>query len=216
MKTSIILTFASSFLAFRSIVADDDLYITCGSAIKLAHTERNGGTYYLNSGGHRINAGSGQQLVTSSPDSNQASSLWLVKEADNAAVCTPGKPIAFGTKIRLTHVETGTNLHSHAVRSPLSNQQEITAYGQDGAGDSGDNWIVNPARGSENYWKAGAEVFIQHVDTGKFLGCSEQAKFTRNNCGRNCPVMNHLEAFGRDRKDDFSKWSSDIGIFLSI
>ena len=202
---------------FTSITTriDDDAYVTCGSAIKLSHTEKNN-KYFLNSGGHRINAGSGQQLVTSSPDSNQASSLWIIKEGDSADVCTPGKPILFGTKIRLSHVETGANLHSHNVRSPLSNQQEITAYGQEGSGDRGDNWIVNPARGSEKYWKRGADVHIQHADTGKYLGCTEQAKFSRNNCGRNCPVMDHLEIFGRDRKDDFTKWSSDVGVFLSI
>jgi dolichyl-phosphate-mannose--protein O-mannosyl transferase len=194
----------------------DENYVTCGSAIKLAKTEKKGGKYYLNSGGHRINAGSGQQLVTASPTSDSRSSLWVIREADKAATCTPGKPIAFGTKIRLTHMETGANLHSHNVRSPLTSQQEITAYGSEGEGDTGDNWIVNPARGSDKYWTRESEVFIQHVDTGKFLGCSEQATFSRNNCGRNCPVMNHLEAFGRDGKDEFTKWSTDIGIFLSV
>ena len=114
------------------------------------------------------------------------------------------------------HVDTNSNLHSHNVRSPLSNQQEITGYGNEGEGDSGDDWVVNPVKGSERFWLRGDEVFLEHKDTGKFLGCSDQAKFTRNNCGRNCPVMNHLEAFGRDGKDSFTRWSTELGIYLSL
>lgn len=217
MKLSTIFTVAASAVLCQSVSAynDDTERVTCGSAIKLSHNEK-ANKYYLNSGGHRINAGSGQQLVTASPHSNESSSLWLIKEADGATPCPPGKPVPFGTKIRLVHVETGANLHSHNVRSPLSNQQEITAYGDEGKGDSGDDWIVNPARGSGQFWMRGEKVYIQHADTGKYLGCTEQAQFSRGNCGRSCPVMNHLEAFGRNGKDTFTTWSTELGVYLSI
>ena len=128
--------------------------------------------------------------------------------------CVTGDKIAFGSRIRLTHLDTGGNLHSHHVRSPLSNQQEVTAYGENGEGDNGDDWVVNPTRSRDNFWLRGQEVVLQHYETQKYLGCSEQARFTRGNCGRNCPVMNHLEIFGRKEKDAFVTWQSDVGIFL--
>jgi dolichyl-phosphate-mannose--protein O-mannosyl transferase len=92
----------------------------------------------------------------------------------------------------LTHLRTGANLHSHNVRSPLSSQFEVSGYGGEGEGDGGDDWIINPVRGSGTHWKRDEEVVIQHVDTSHYLGCTEQAQFTRQNCGHNCPVMNHL------------------------
>jgi len=130
--------------------------------------------------------------------------------------CTTGEKIALGgTKIRLTHLETGCNLHSHNVRSPLSSQQEITAYGADGQGDGGDDWVLYPVSGvSDKYWRKDQEINLRHDQTGKFLGCTEQARFTRNNCGHNCPVMNHLEVFGRGEKDGHIKWKTSIGVFL--
>lgn len=45
--------------------------------------------------------------------------------------------------LRLEHVKTKMNLHSHLFTSPLSGNQEISAYGDaKGEGDSGDNWTV--------------------------------------------------------------------------
>lgn len=205
-----------SFFLHIQIIIDSE-FVTCGSAIKLSHTERNGAEYFLSSGGHRINAGSGQQLVTSSPHKNDSSTLWLIREGHGMEPCEPGSKIAYGSKIRLSHVDTGANLHSHHVRSPLSQQQEVTAFGEDGEGDAGDDWIVNAVRsgyGSDTHWKKDTEVFIQHDATRKHLGCTEQAKFSMNNCGRQCPVMNHLEVFGRQEKDAFTKWKTNVGIFI--
>mmetsp|Transcript_5097 Transcript_5097/g.7774 ORF Transcript_5097/g.7774 Transcript_5097/m.7774 type:complete len:222 (-) Transcript_5097:166-831(-) len=219
MKSPSLLQVSAALLALSNnhmlVSADDDSdFVTCGSAIKLTHREKSGKNYYLSSGPHRINAGSGQQLVTSSPNKGEASTLWIIKEGHNADPCEPGSKIPFGTKIRLTHAGTGLNLHSHHAKSPLSSQQEVTAYGGDGEGDHGDDWIVNPAQGSSNYWKKDNEVFITHDGTRQHLGSSEQAQFGLNNCGRQCPVMDHLEVFGRKEKDSFVKWKTSMGVFL--
>jgi len=51
--------------------------------------------------------------------------------------CERGSPVACGQEIRLQHLTTGKNLHSHHFSSPLSSQQEISAFGEEGEGDTG-------------------------------------------------------------------------------
>lgn len=70
-------------------------------------------------------------------------SLWLIKEGMNAEQCVIGKPIACNDIIRLEHVQTKKNLHSHLFRAPLSGNQEVSGFGDEfGNGDTGDNWQV--------------------------------------------------------------------------
>ena len=144
--------------------------------------------------------------------------LWLIKEADGETPCKTGEKILTGTKIRLMHLNTGANLHSHNVRSPLSNQQEVTGFGEGGEGDRGDDWTVladDVKRRGTTYWEKDQVVYFRHADTDKFLGCAKDAQFTRQNCGHNCPMMNHLEIFGRTKPDAFTEWKAETGIFLS-
>lgn len=208
---SILLTITTVYHASAKEETD---YITCGSAIKISHIENDGKEYVLSSNTHRMNAGSGQQLVTSSPHLHKTSALWLIQEGHGKEPCTAGDKIPYGTRMRLMHLNTESNLHSHDVRSPLSNQQEVTAYGSTGNGDTGDDWIVQPSRGSSTYWEKDQFVHFQHADTGMFLGSTTQAQFTSRNCGHNCPVMDHLEVFGRKSKDIFTKWKSSVGVYL--
>merc|ERR1712039_814903 len=56
--------------------------------------------------------------------------------------CDRGIPVECGQKIRLEHLTTARNLHSHHFSSPLSNSQEVSAFGDDGDGDTGDVWTV--------------------------------------------------------------------------
>jgi hypothetical protein len=51
--------------------------------------------------------------------------------------CKIGSRIRTGATIRIQHLKTGRYLHSHLHRSPLSNQQEVSAYGEGGKGDTG-------------------------------------------------------------------------------
>ena len=66
--------------------------------------------------------------------------------------------MACGQKLRLEHLTTNRltsllrllltsslfsrNLHSHHFSSPLTNQQEVSAFGEMGEGDTGDVWKV--------------------------------------------------------------------------
>ena len=71
------------------------------------------------------------------------------------------------------------NLHSHNVQSVLSQQQEVTAFGQgDGKGDGGDDWYVIC---HSDYWKRDDMVQLRHKDTGKFLGTASHLVFNQQN-----------------------------------
>ena len=50
-----------------------------------------------------------------------------VKEADGALPCEAGEAMACGSVVRLEHVATGKNLHSHLFKSPLSRAQEVSS-----------------------------------------------------------------------------------------
>ena len=73
--------------------------------------------------------GSGQQIVTCHRNRDEVGGLWAIKEGDytddneveqSDKMCKTGEPIKCNDLIRLEHVETGKNLHSHDVRSPIS------------------------------------------------------------------------------------------------
>lgn len=204
---------------FSITTADEEDAITCGSAIKLTQSET---SYFLNSEEKQLGNGSGQQIVTFIADAASHNTLWLVRPADHdessseypeTASCRLASTVKCGDIIRLTHLRTNRNLHSHLVESVLSRQQEVTCYGVgDGLGDTGDNWKVE-CKGS--YWKRGLPVRLLHVDTHKYLGTSKQTEFNQNTCGRNCPIMNHLEAFGRGSADANTLLKAEHGIYVS-
>ena len=73
-------------------------------------------------------------------------------------------------QIRMMHVNTRRNLHSHVYSSHLSNGQEVSAYGENGIGDHGDDWIVTCSTG---HWKRDGEVRFKHVQVRVFGGRGE-------------------------------------------
>jgi len=216
-------------LLIQQNIGDDDLAIGCGSVIKLSSPQRGSdASYHLYSDDMQMHGGSGQQIVTfAKDDPSSIKTLWQVRPKhhneegreyptqDNDDTCTKvAEPVKCGSIIRLTHMGTKTNLHSHGVKSPLSKQQEVTSYGQgDGKGDNGDNWLVEC---TGTYWLRKHPVRLQHIDTKGYLGASRQAVFNQNNCGGGCPIMNHLEAFGRKTKDELSVLEADLGVYLHV
>jgi dolichyl-phosphate-mannose--protein O-mannosyl transferase len=131
------------------------------------------------------------------------------------ASCQLAEPIKCGTVIRLTHTDTKRNLHSHGVESVLSRQQEVSCFGSgDGKGDGGDDWKVECANPNAKYWKRNSSVRMKHIDTGKYLGTYRKLEFNHETCGHNCPIMNHLEAFGRASVDSYTLLTVEQGIHL--
>lgn len=57
--------------------------------------------------------------------------------------CPQGTPIKKGTAVRLQHVATRRWLHSHHFASPITNNQEVSAFGDDEHTDEGDVWVVH-------------------------------------------------------------------------
>lgn len=197
---------------------DDEKYVTCGSAIKLTHVE-SGGKYYLNSDERQLQSGSGQQLVTAVQNNRSPKGLWQVREGHDAEICEVGTPVKCGQVIRLMHLETTANLHTHGIRSPISNQHEVTGFGQGGEGDAGDNWEVVCEAGrffgsGGDYWHRDQPVRLRGTGTKRFLGASSTVKFTEKNCGRGCPILNHLEVFARTQNDSYSQWKVELGVHL--
>lgn len=168
----------------------------------------------------QLNSGSGQQLVTAVQNNKTPNGLWLVKEAHGGERCEVGTRMQCGQTIRLMHVTTGNNLHTHGIKSPLSSQHEVTGFGNGGGdGDSGDNWKVvcdggGYSSSNAKYWYRNKPIMFQSVATGRFLGSSSTVKFNENNCGRNCPIMNHLEVFGRNSNDQYTQWKVELGVHL--
>ena len=100
--------------------------------------------------------------------------------------------------------------------SVLSRQQEITAYGQgDSQGDAGDNFVVQCSNPKSKYWNRHEPIRLLHVDTQKYLGTSSNLEFTVQNCGGNCPIMGHLEAFGRAQADAHGLLVVAQGVYVS-
>lgn len=199
---------------------DDEKHVTCGSAIKLTHVE-SGGKYFLNSDERQMQSGSGQQLVTAVQNKRSPNGLWQIREANDDKFCEAGKPVKCGQVIRLMHLETGSNLHTHGIRSPLSNQHEVSGFGEGGNGDSGDDWKVicqggGYLSGTSEYWNRDTPIQLKSVATNRYLGASSTVKFTEQNCGRGCPILNHLEVFGRTQNDSYSHWKVEQGVHLSI
>lgn len=120
------------------IVAVRQRYVTCGSVIKLLNTDYR---VRLHSHDVKYGTGSGQQSVTGTEVQEDVNSHWVIK-APTGKICSRGEIIKCGATIRLEHLATSKNLHSHFFSSPLSSNQEISCYGEEGEGDTGDHWQV--------------------------------------------------------------------------
>uniref|UniRef100_A0A672HPY6 Stromal cell-derived factor 2-like 1 n=1 Tax=Salarias fasciatus TaxID=181472 RepID=A0A672HPY6_SALFA len=113
-------------------------YVTCGSLVKLLNTRHN---VRLHSHDVKYGSGSGQQSVTGVENADDANSYWQIRGKPNRP-CQRGVAIKCGQAVRITHMKTGRNLHTHHFSSPLSNNQEVSAFGEHGEGDDLDVWTV--------------------------------------------------------------------------
>ena len=103
--------------------------MTCGSVIKLQNTYHR---VRLHSHDVKYGSGSGQQSVTGTDVKEDVNSHWAIRGPTKKENCARGEPIKCGQQLRLQHQSTLRNLHSHHFTSPLSNSQEVSAFGENG------------------------------------------------------------------------------------
>jgi dolichyl-phosphate-mannose--protein O-mannosyl transferase len=176
-------------------------HVTCGSTIKLTHAQTKA---KLHSHGIGYGSGSGQQSVTGFPESNDPGGYWQIF-GTVAEPCERGDDISDGQIIRLQHVNTRKWLHSHSAhRSPLTNNQEVSAHGDDAQSDAGDEWIFS-ADGAK-VWMRDEKIRLQHRQTNAWLSCSN-TKFQR-------PISGQSEVCGTSRQDANSIWKADQGVYF--
>jgi len=185
--------------------------LSYGSAIRISHVISQG--YELETRNIKIGGGSGQAAVTFTPPGE--GSLWLIKSYNGQAHIPSGlTSVTCGSKIRLEHTGSTKNLHTHNFKSPISGNQEVSAYGDDrGEGDDNDNWIVEC---EGKYWVKGGIFQLRNEVTGVYLSSSPEHNFnSRNGCGNGCPVSGHLEACAVRKPHSGTQFQAKVGIFLS-
>ncbi|MFO1448264.1 MAG: MIR domain-containing protein [Opitutaceae bacterium] len=112
-----------------------------------------------------------QQMVGGSAKRDHQS-IWLVKPGhDNQGNHLDGQAVSQGNVIRLEHVPTHRNLHSHNAPAPLTgpDQWEVTAFSHqaEGVGDGNDDWVVR--LNAPGQWMTGSLFRLRHVLTTRFL-----------------------------------------------
>ncbi len=157
---------------------------------------------------HKINygTGSGQQVVSAINDNNDPQSLWVLKEPFEESICTTGRRIACGQKVRLEHIVSGKNLHSDPeFKAPFSLRQEVSLFGSNGRGDSNDDWVLECPNDPQDYVKGETVLMLKHAETGKYLVTDNEHTFTQDNC-RNCPIIGQREVSVSINKGKPAQW----------
>lgn len=190
------------YMPFLNVIRARQIHhVTCGSALKLMNVHHK---VRLHSHDVKYGSGSGQQSVTAVETPDDHNSYWRIrgKMGDD---CTRGEAVVCGNTIRLTHLETGKNLHSHHFQSPLSHNQEVSAFGEEGAGDDGDNWVVVCPAG-EKYWRRDDKIRLKHVVTNTFL------HVTGDSYGR--PIYGQREVSTHPSTSELNFWKAHEGMFI--
>ncbi|MCL4119094.1 UNVERIFIED_CONTAM: hypothetical protein GTU68_019371 [Idotea baltica] len=146
--------------AFQSQLEGNSLFnasmpleLAIGAEVTLKNSRTGGG--YLHSHIHLYpeNNGARQQQITtySHKDFNNK---WLIKkwneEPGDWEDNEPVETVKNGDLIRLEHVPTGRNVHSHREPAPVTKRHfQVTGYGENGIGDINDVWRVEIVGGKE-------------------------------------------------------------------
>ena len=146
------------------------------------------------------------QAVTLKRGVDGAGSHWAVMGPEGRP-CTRGTPIKHGQTIRLLHAQTDKWLHSHAeYNSPLSNNQEVSGYGQgEEETNSADNWRVEVAGGG--VWMREKKVRLKHEDTSQYLHSTAQHQFGQ-------PIAGQREVCAHPAKSQKNEWRAMEGLYV--
>ncbi|ALC48451.1 tw [Drosophila busckii] len=144
--------------AFQSRLIGNSLYnasmprhVAYGALVTIKNHKTGGG--YLHSHSHLYPKGSGarQQQVTTYTHKDD-NNIWLIKPYNKQAL--PDKKLQLlrhGDLLRLEHLVTKRNLHSHSEAAPMTKKHlQVTGYGELGVGDANDVWRVLIVGGKAN------------------------------------------------------------------
>ena len=187
--------------------------ITYGSSLRIQNTITK---FYLSSFGMNWSSGSGLQIVTAVESDKDTNSLFTIKEGEGYAAKINGESVLCGEVIRLEHIATGKNLHSHAFKSFVTDSQEACAFGEDGQGDVNDNFRISCYKQKDNDIITGkTEFFLQHVPTEQYLYINyKTSMYNDRNC-RGCPIRGQREVSLTTKKDKQCLWKVMGGIIFS-
>ncbi|HVT73841.1 MAG TPA: MIR domain-containing protein [Lacunisphaera sp.] len=176
--------------------------ITYGCKIRLKHSAT---SLFLKSVAKNYihPAGSFQQIVGANALSD-SDAIWLVKGSDGSGTgYRAGETVNHGDIIRLEHVATAKNLHSHSKLSPLTRQQEVTAYsdGRPGIGDGNDNWRVD--LGVPGPWLENATMCLDFRSTARVLHSHSGYAHPALTAG-----LQEVTAYPRDDANDM--WQAEV------
>ncbi|XP_046848331.1 protein O-mannosyl-transferase 2-like isoform X2 [Xenia sp. Carnegie-2017] len=190
--------------AFQSTLKGNELYQTSlpehlayGSMITLKNNRPGGALLHSHHHLYPEEHPPTQQQVTgySHKDPNND---WLVKKSTESY--DPNAPVEYVKHldiIRLEHIPTKRNLHSHAQKSALTQHHyQVSCYGENGEGDSNDFWQIQIINGKDgDLVKTVKTVFrLIHVGTGCALygGTNTLPKWGWEQLEMTCnPVQTH-------------------------
>ncbi|XP_044181397.1 stromal cell-derived factor 2-like [Acropora millepora] len=188
------------FLTSPLLASSKDFkYVTCGSVLKLLNPKHN---VRLHSHEVKYGSGSGQQSVTGVENADDGNSYWAIRGKTDAP-CKRGNPIKCGSTLRLQHLATKRNLHSHYFQSPISHNQEVSAFGENGQGDEGDHWSVVC---KSKFWERQEKVRFKHSATKVYL------HITGEQFGR--PIQGQREVSGYSYPETGNEWKAMEGIYV--
>ncbi len=73
-------------------------------------------------------------MIVTTKNSDENDSLFIIKEGHGQPPKNTGEAILCGSIVRLEHVNTGKNLHSHKHNSFVTESQEVCGFGANGEG----------------------------------------------------------------------------------
>ena len=103
--------------------------------------------------------------------------------------------------IRLEHLNTHKFLHSHLHQSPLSGNQEVSAFAP---GDTGDHWKLEV----KGKWDRNEKFRLKHIDTGAYLSMTDK-KYGR-------PIPNQHEIMATKEKNADSFWFAAVRVLDGV
>eukprot|EP00730_Choanoeca_flexa_P014094 TRINITY_DN6033_c0_g1_i1.p1 TRINITY_DN6033_c0_g1~~TRINITY_DN6033_c0_g1_i1.p1 ORF type:complete len:773 (+),score=123.18 TRINITY_DN6033_c0_g1_i1:81-2321(+) len=124
------------------------LYLGYGSVVTIKHAQYAGAL--LHSHPHLFPKEYGQQQQVTGYLHKDDNNKWIIKAAhllsdqhDDYSLYNGSQLLRSGNRIRLEHMLTRRNLHSHPIVAALNKHHyQVTAYGADGVGDVNDEFTI--------------------------------------------------------------------------